>query len=445
MALLGAAFDRAPANFKGDPRGTMYLFFVRQFNDIDHIIPIVWKMHLDGKPVAVYCLNPAYDLDNDYRLAFLRSCGVNVRYVYDERIPRLNIRHDIMRMISRWCYAASNRLKASSSGPGTPLVDFVQRRLYKLGKKIFRRTKNADYNQAWATALLTQAAAQALCFDHIDPGRHVVEVLLNAAQSLSIPTFALPHGVFIYTNKEVRTAANQVSRFDKFNRYNFIVTQNTLRKEVLVRAGVDPAKIHVLGSARYSDEWMAQNKSILPRKRDPNLSKTTGLKAVFMTTRFSYQIDVARMLKTFDLLTAIDHLHLVVKPHTRSGREAQVYDRLAVRNVSDLSSVELCEWADLVFIIGSSILIEPLKLNKPVLYLKYLHANTTQYEEMGACWTIHNEHELLQAVRSLQADQQDVPYATANVEAFLDEIVSGGGGSKDVLKVYAQFIVAHSS
>jgi hypothetical protein len=74
-----------------------------------------------------------------------------------------------------------------------------------------------------------------------------------------------------------------------------------------------------------------------------------------------------------------------------------------------------------------------------------LHANTTQYEEMGACWTIHNEQELLQAVRSLQADHQDVPYSTANVEAFLDEIVSGGGGSKDVLKVYAQFIVAHSS
>ena len=445
MAWLGAVFDRVPANFKGDPRGTMYLFFIRQFNDIDHITPIVWKMHSDGKPVAVYCLDPAYDLGNDYRLSFLRSCGVKVRYVYDERVPRLNFRHDIMRLISRLCYAASNRLKATSSGRGTPLTDIVQRRLYKSGKKIFRRGKNADYNHAWAVALLTQTAARALCFDHVSPGRHVVAVLLKAAQSLAIPTFALPHGVFIYTNQEVRSAADQVSRFDKFNRYDFIVTQNTLRKEVLVRAGVNPAKIHVLGSARYSDEWMSQNKSILPRKMDPNLSTTTRLKAVFMTTRFSYQIDVARMLKTFDLLTAIDHLHLVVKPHTRSGREAEVYDRLAVRNVSDLSSVELCEWADLVFVIGSSILIEPLKLNKPVLYLKYLHANTTQYEEMGACWTLHDEQELLQAVRRLQANHQDVPYSAANVEAFLDEIVSGGGGSQDVLKVYTQFIVAQSA
>ena len=40
----------------------MYLFFVREFNDIDHITPIVWKMGQDNYPVAVYCLNPQYDL-----------------------------------------------------------------------------------------------------------------------------------------------------------------------------------------------------------------------------------------------------------------------------------------------------------------------------------------------------------------------------------------------
>ena len=28
----------------------MYLFFVRAFNDIDHITPIVWKMNQDNYP-----------------------------------------------------------------------------------------------------------------------------------------------------------------------------------------------------------------------------------------------------------------------------------------------------------------------------------------------------------------------------------------------------------
>jgi hypothetical protein len=40
----------------------MHLFFVRDFNDIDHITPVVWKMKGDNHPVAVYCLNPEYDI-----------------------------------------------------------------------------------------------------------------------------------------------------------------------------------------------------------------------------------------------------------------------------------------------------------------------------------------------------------------------------------------------
>jgi hypothetical protein len=422
----------------------MYLFFIRQFNDVDHITPIVWKMHSDGEPVAVLCLNPAYDLDHDYRLAFLRAQGVNVGYVYDERAPGRAFRQQAMRWASRACYAAANRLNDATSGFGAPLAAALQRRSYKLGKKCFKRTKRTDYDLSWARALLERIRPKALCFDHINPGRHVVDILLKAAETLSIPTFALPHGVFIYTNNDVRSGSTEEDRFDKFNHFDYIVTQNALRKDVLVRAGVDSAKIHVLGSARYSDEWMEQNKNILPRQINTRPLAGSGLKAVFMTTRFAYKIDVPRMLKTFDLLAGIDNLQLLVKPHTRSGSEADIYDSLPLSNVSNLSSVELCEWADIVLVIGSSILIEPLKLNKAVLYLKYLHTNKTQYEEMGACWTIHDEQELLKAITALQSDHQNVPYAPTNVNSFLAEIVYGGGPRTNVLETYAQFIVSRS-
>ena len=59
----------------------MYLFLVRHFNDIDHITPIAWKMKTDGYPVAVYCMNPRYDIANDYRLEFIKSKGATVDYI----------------------------------------------------------------------------------------------------------------------------------------------------------------------------------------------------------------------------------------------------------------------------------------------------------------------------------------------------------------------------
>ncbi len=420
----------------------MVLFFIRQFNDIDHMTPIIWKMHRDGYPVAVYCLEPAYDIDTDYRLAFLKRLGIGVTHLYDEPSRELDWRHRVLRRISAMCFRISNRLKRVAPSLGSPVVEWVRNRALKYGKKGFNRSRKNGYHSSWAESILVNTSARALCFDHINPGRYVVQPIVDAARALSIPTFALPHGVFIYTNRHVRIGTTEESRLDKFNCFDFIVTQNRLRKDVLVRAGVEEMKIHVLGSARYSDEWMEQNRKILPRTGKLNGADSSTLKAVFMTTRFAYRVDVDRMLATFDRLSSVPGLHLVVKPHTRSGVEAEAYDGLPVGSVSDISSVELCEWADIVLVIGSSILIEPLKMNKPVLYLKYLHENTTQYEEMGACWTISDEEALMDAIRSLADKSGDVPYKRDHVDAFLSEIVFGGGRKKNVLDVYEQFIVS---
>ncbi len=77
---------------------------------------------------------------------------------------------------------------------------------------------------------------------------------------------------------------------------------------------------------------------------------------------------------------------------------------------------------------------------KPVLYLKYLHANTMLFEECGACWTIHNEGELEYALQSLRKKEMDVPYGDVNVNRFLSEVVYGGQNNRDVLEDYVQLI-----
>jgi UDP-N-acetylglucosamine:LPS N-acetylglucosamine transferase len=109
-------------------------------------------------------------------------------------------------------------------------------------------------------------------------------------------------------------------------------------------------------------------------------------------------------------------------------------------NVSHVLTSELCEWADVVLIIGSSVITEALMQGKPVLYLKYLHANTMLFEEVGACWNIHDEAELGHALQSLRLNKTDVPYQDQNVKKFLSEVVYGGRNERDVLKDYVQFI-----
>jgi hypothetical protein len=422
----------------------MYLFFVRAFNDIDHITPIVWKMWLDNYPVALFCWSPDYDLHRDYRLQFLRKKGIKVNYLFDEFQGALGLNHRMMRFVTRVCFAVANRLDSHSRTLFSTGLKRIQKRTRKLGKKLYKRSRAKYYDISWARSIIEQTGAKVLCFDHVKPKRYIVDNLLQAANEKSVSTIALPHGVYLYTNQFVRIGSEENSRYDKYHRFDQIITQNELHREELSSAGVDRNKIFVLGSARYCNEWMTQYKMILPRTMNRNTSSSDKIKIVFMTTRFAYRIDQERMLRTFELLAGTEGFETVVKPHTRSGKEAKVYDNMALASVAGISSVELCEWADVVMVIGSSILIEPLKQDKPVLYLKYLHENTTQYEELGACWIINDETELKDALQSLRNDKTRVPYTEENVTRFLSEIIYGGQSERDVLGDYEDFIVSHA-
>ena len=88
----------------------MYLFFIRAFNDIDHLTPVVWKMSRGNYPVAVYCLNPEYDIQLDYRLNFLRGLGIPVDYVYRAFNQQLGRWHRILMSFFLWSFAIERKM-----------------------------------------------------------------------------------------------------------------------------------------------------------------------------------------------------------------------------------------------------------------------------------------------------------------------------------------------
>jgi hypothetical protein len=418
----------------------MYLFFMRHFNDIDHMTPIVWRMHTQRLPVTVLVMNPDYAITKDYRLRFLSREGVKVKSLYD--IGRLNNNPGALfqRKIFKSYYALNQFFEHFN--PSAAIIPVLQKYFKKIAKNSYKECCRRYFTAHWAQSILQQTGARTLCFDWVAPWRFVVDKLMDAAHDMNLPVLSVPHGVFIYTNDEVKIGSKDKERnYRKFCRYDEIIVQNPLFRDVIAHSGITTQKLHILGSARYCPEWVKQNKAILPRSLQATDPASSKLKVVFMTTRPTYRVDVERMIRTFDLLSSIEGIDVVVKPHTRSGEEAKIYENLNLSNVSDTSSVELCEWADIMIVIGSSILIETLLQGKPVLYLKYLHENITLYEEMDACWTINDEMELREALRILVANPKFTPYAPENAEKFLNEIIYGSQEKRDVLGDYVEFIV----
>jgi hypothetical protein len=404
-------------------------------------------MKQGNHPAVVYCLNPQYDIHNDYRLRFLKEQGILVQPIYDAFSQKLNEPHHAMRFVYMWLFANGKKLDYDKQISRWRLLlsqqgrkDVTRHILRKLGNKVYKLTRKIFYNQNWAHYILTQNSTRVMCFDHIISNHYVVAVLQKAAKEMSIPTIALPHGVYLYTNESAKNKSTVKQRFSKFDLFDYVVVQNPLRKNVLVRSGIREDKIVVLGSARFCEEWIEQNKKILPRMINANAKRTEKLKIVFLASKPQCRVDLERMSNTMDMLSNFRGIELMIKPHTRMDLVPHMLHKQPIADASSILTAELCEWADALLVIGTSVMTEALMQGKPVLYLKYLHANTMFFEECGACWTIRNETELEAAIQSLRAKKNKVPYTEENVNRFLSEVVYGGSTKRDVLQNYVQFI-----
>ena len=416
-------------------------FMLRHFNDIDHLAPVAWKLKMDGHSVAVYCMNPRYDIESDYRLQFLKRLGMSVSHLSNAFGRHRDPIYKILCHLSQKCFDIQNKFATQETAdrkrPREAFGEFfgnVGWLFYKMRRKIY-------YNACWARSILARSKAQAICFDYVMPNLYVVDIFMRAAKKMSIPIIALPHGIQVYTNAEPKPKSMDSRRSTKFNRFDYVIAPNQLRKEILVRSGIDEEKIIVLGSARYCREWLDQNKIILPNTMNTVGSGNGKLKVILMPSKPHARLDVERMLSTCAMLADLAEVHAMIKPHTRSKGHKELFVDIPLTDASQIPTAELLEWADVLLVVASSVILETLMKGKPALYLKYLHPNTTLFEEMGACWVIHDEAELKNALLSLSSDKNSVPYTEDNVNKLLTEVVYGGKRERAVLAAYENFLL----
>ena len=88
----------------------MIAFFIRGYNDVDHLVPIVWKMSSRDIDVNVYSLSPDFDIDNDYRLNFLRDAGVLVKHVYGDQYLTAGLFRKALWSLINFSFKCSHKL-----------------------------------------------------------------------------------------------------------------------------------------------------------------------------------------------------------------------------------------------------------------------------------------------------------------------------------------------
>ncbi len=413
----------------------MIVFLVRHYNDIDHIVPIIYRMLKDkAANLQVFCMDPFLDIHHDFRLKYLKEkFGCNTRYIYQACLP--SIRHRLFYFFV--CQLPHWRLPR--------YMEWISKVNHQIASRIFNsRWRKQLYGRGWAKRFLQANGVQCLVIDFTKKDRFIYASIGDASEELGVRKVGVPHGLELstnldWTNKNV-AQKNPRNILGKRRWLDEFVVQSEGIKAKSALVGLPVEHIFVLGSTRYCEEWLNVYHDILPPQPVP-YDDDDKLKVLYFDHSSEFRVNREEVVNSLRAISALDFVQLVVKPSPRGSLSDE---RLAALCRIDLSthSVHLIRGADVVISWISSIVLEVYNLNKIFLYPTYFHQNHQLWEDYKACWSVSNLEDLLQALHAIHNGTFRLPYSDANVKAFLDEVVYGGKPGMDVLRNYVDFIIS---
>ena len=348
------------------------LFFLRHYNDIDHITPIISKWAEIGHDCDVVIIGKNR-FDGDFRIEYLRTLD--------------NVRITHFRDLLLWFEYAQWRMQMLllvQSARHSFVGPFV-----KLFAQLYDKKKREPIWRYTAMRLLQRSFDKThhgvVVFDWMERNSEIavewVETMVSVARVMKLRIVSLPHGDSPHASQLIRHGEWQLKpdfSFSAAGIFDKVVVPNELCS-MRFRPLFDNDKIAVLGSPRYCDEWLAKLKAILPAS--PMINSESKLKIVMFLRKARYTAFWEEIEQVVQMIAAFQGVELMIKLHTRGGwkqsltRDKKLRSLPNVKIVADeIHSSHLMEWADVIIDLATSVAFEAVKAKKPVLAADYLHA-----------------------------------------------------------------------
>jgi hypothetical protein len=417
------------------------LFFLRHYNDIDHITPVVHKWIERGHTCDVVLMGAKYFRD-DFRVVYLAGLdGVRVARI-DEILSR-----------SQYVRMHLQKLLLDRNLRGTLAATFV-----RLLDRVFSPERRTRFWKKLAELILQRSFSDGesgvVAFDWISSNSifpiEFVQNVVASAQDMGLKAVSLPHGDSPHANLLVRVEELKLVPHTKFaaaSMFDRIVVPNELCA-TRFRPFADSSSIAVLGSPRYCDEWLAKLNTLLPDSplpQDPD-----QLKIVLFLRKRDFSIFWEEVDRVVRLLASFPNVKLIVKAHTRGGWKQPLSGTRALQRLdnvefvaSKVHSAHLLSWADVVIDIATSVAFEAVKTGKPVLAADYLHAGISTVGVYIPESVLNCRDDVYSKVDRLLRHGCDDFYVDEHRKRFLAEVVDVP--DPDVLSRYVDLLESQAA
>jgi hypothetical protein len=375
------------------------LFVFRTSPDIDHMVPLAWKLIENGEQVHAV-MSPGYDPDGDYRIEFAR------------RYPAFHL-HE----------ARGGRLRRWARGTLPYAFVLLRRERVELVAVEWGYGLDAGYDRprsARGVVALLRSLGRSLLRSS-DPHQTRVNYLV-AAHVLGLPTVCLPHGLNIkhgaaWNQELIDILAQGGVDFRDRNRFtSYVLNTEEMRRWYIDYAMGDPDVLETLGSLRWTPEWFERNLELAPPFEWPETARGR-VKVVFMVPKWMNRVHADAAIELVRRLEHVDEISLAIMGHPRKthGGADPLYanaeiDWSRIHDVTGVNSVSVIRACDVVIDVGSSIGIEVLMQGKVLVNPTYVHDVETLFDTIPGSSIVARDADAV--VAYLEAHFGGRPYVT---------------------------------
>lgn len=427
------------------------LFMIHNYNDIDHMTPVIDALMETGRWACDIVFYPAathgsVDFDSDWRLAYVRGReGVRTARIEQvaPSVKRTMALFTLREALTRLCdrTPAIGRLAGRDLRGLLPwfvawrlfdhLLAFWLKRLSRTGRQLMAHARPDVVAIDWGLT------------------HNLITPLLIDARAAGVPILQLPHGAWTYEGIYSHASQFDIDKLAKrprlpVTRPDAMVVDNLykgLRSEI---QGTPRATMRFLGLARFTPQWLARLAS-LP-KGQARVTGAEGKPRVVWFPTWLMACDLEGVDRTLAVLESFtDRLEIVLKVHSRNpkhevddyGRRLKPGSRIRLVG-NEEESFAMTRWADVVLITQSSIIYDAFLLEKPVLYLKYTHDFDCMWDTDGVGDTVPDADTLRERLQAVVDGRYRMGYDRAAVDRYLRLGIAGGLDPADVLPAYVR-------
>ena len=210
-------------------------------------------------------------------------------------------------------------------------------------------------------------------------------------------------------------------------------------------------RVFETATPRYTKGWTNKFRAFLMKRGQFNYGDEKKTNVVFFLSQVKQNVDLKKFINLLHTLSGLNNINFVYKPHTRGSHKSEIdpicssfgFNKSVINGYdgSHINSMLLSGWADVGIVFGSSIAIQLLIDNVPIIVPTFVHTNSTILEKHKICITANSLDELINILANNTKDDIRKLIDNARVKEFLNKYLDANKDYEQIMREYYESVV----